>query len=164
LLRKGELEMTGVNLTAAIREVVDLVSSEAIVRNITVSFDFAREPVFVTGDRVQLQQVILNLLHNAMEALADQQSVTRRIVIGSREDPDNDLVTITVRDSGPGLLDGTEDAVFEPFYTTKTGGMGMGLSIVRSIVEAHGGSILAKNDVKGGTVVEFQLPANVVEA
>ncbi len=164
LLRKGELEMIGVNLTAAIREVVDLVSSEAIVRNITVSFDFAHEPVFVTGDRVQLQQVILNLLHNAMEAMAEQQSTTRRIVIGSREDHDNDVVAITVRDSGPGLRHGTEDVVFEPFYTTKIGGMGMGLSIVRSIVEAHGGSIHAKNDMTGGTVVEFQLPANVVEA
>ena len=164
LLRKGELELTGVNLTAAIREVVDLVSSEAIVRNITVSFDFAREPVFVTGDRIQLQQVILNLLHNAMEAMVEQQSAARRIVIGSREDHDNDLITITVRDSGPGLRDGTEDVVFEPFYTTKTDGMGMGLPIVRSIVEAHGGSIHAKNDVNGGTVVEFQLPATVVEA
>jgi signal transduction histidine kinase len=164
LLRKGELEMTDVNLTAAIREVVDLVSTEAIVRNITVSFDFAREPVFVTGDRVQLQQVILNLLHNAMEAVTEQQSTARRIVIGSREDPDNELVAISVHDSGPGLRLGTEEVVFEPFYTTKTGGMGMGLSIVRSIVEAHGGSIHAKNDVKGGTVVEFQLPATVVEA
>jgi two-component system sensor kinase FixL len=158
LLRKGELEMTGVNLTAAIREVVDLVSTEAIIRNITVSFDFVREPVLVTGDRVQLQQVILNLLHNAMEAMADQQSSARRIAIGCRED--HDQVAITVRDSGPGLRMGTEEVVFEPFYTTKTGGMGMGLSIVRSIVEAHGGSIHAKNDTNGGTVVEFQLPAN----
>lgn len=164
LLRKGELEMTGVNLTGAIREVVDLVSSDAIIRNITVSFDFAREPIFVTGDRVQLQQVILNLLHNAMEAMAEQQSAVRRIVIGSRDDDDEGVIAITVRDSGPGLRLGTEEAVFEPFYTTKSGGMGMGLSIVRSIVEAHGGSIHAKNDVNGGTVVEFQLPANVVEA
>jgi len=164
LLRKGELDMTGVNLTTAIREVVDLVSTEAIIRNIAVSFDFAREPVFVTGDRVQLQQVILNLLHNAMEAMAEQQSSTRRIVIGSREDRDNDLVAIFVRDSGPGLRHGTEEAVFEPFYTTKSGGMGMGLSIVRSIVEAHGGSIHARNDVNdGGMIVEFRLPVNAAE-
>jgi len=165
LLRKGELEMTGVNLTAAIRDVVDLVSTEATMRNITVSYDFAREPLFVTGDRVQLQQVILNLLHNAMEAMADQQSTTRRIAIGSRDDHHNDRVTITVHDSGPGLRLGTEEVVFEPFYTTKSGGMGMGLSIVRSIIEAHGGSIHAKNDnATGGAVVEFQLPATVVEA
>jgi len=129
------------------------------MRNITVSVDFTREPIFVTGDRVQLQQVILNLLHNAMEAMAEQQSSERRIVIGCRED--RDLVAITVRDSGPGLRVGTEEVVFEPFFTTKTGGMGMGLSIVRSIVEAHGGSIYAKNDdAHGGMVVEFRLPAN----
>ncbi len=161
LLRKGELEMTDVNLSATIREVVDLVSTEAIVRNISVSFDFRREPVFVTGDRVQLQQVILNLLHNAIEALAEQPSSTRRIVIECRED--SDRVAITVRDSGPGLCVGTEEAVFEPFYTTKRRGMGMGLSIVRSIVEAHGGSIHAKNDSNGGTVVAFELPAKVAE-
>ncbi len=158
LLRKGELEMIGVNLTAAIREVVDLVSTEAIIRNITVSFEFVREPVFVRGDRVQLQQVILNLLYNAMEAMVDQQSSARRIVIGCRED--DALVVVSVHDSGPGLRAGTEEVVFEAFYTTKNGGMGMGLSIVRSIVEAHGGSIHAKNDRDGGTVVEFQLPAS----
>ncbi len=163
LLRKGELEMTSVNLTAAIREVVDLVSADAIVRNIAVSFDFAREPVFVTGDRVQLQQVILNLLHNAMEALAEQQSAARRIVIGCRED--DEVVAIAVRDSGPGLRVGTEEAVFEAFYTTKSGGMGMGLPIVRSIVEAHGGSIHAKNDASGGgTIVEFRLPVKAAAA
>jgi two-component system sensor kinase FixL len=163
LLRKGELEMTGVNLTTAIREVVDLVSADAIIRNIAVSFDFAREPVFVTGDRVQLQQVILNLLHNAMEALAEQQSAARRIVIGCRED--DVLVAITVRDSGPGIRVGTEEAVFEPFYTTKSGGMGMGLPIVRSIVEAHGGVIHAKNDASGGgTIIEFRLPVKAAAA
>jgi signal transduction histidine kinase/integral membrane sensor domain MASE1 len=162
LLRKGELEMTGVNLTAAIRDVVDLVGAEAIVRNILVSLEFGHEPVFVTGDRVQLQQVILNLMHNAMEAMAEQELAGRRIVISCRDK--DGLIAVSVSDSGPGLRAGTEEVVFEPFYTTKTGGMGMGLSIVRSIVEAHGGSILAKNDTSGGVVVEFQLPPAVVEA
>jgi two-component system sensor kinase FixL len=162
LLRKGELEMTGVNLTAAIRDVVDLVGAEAVIRDIIVSLEFDHDPVFVTGDRVQLQQVILNLLHNAMEAMAEQEASGRKIVIGCREE--SRLVAISVRDSGPGLRAGTEEIVFEPFYTTKSGGMGMGLSIVRSIIEAHGGSIYAKNDTNGGMIVEFQLPATVLGA
>jgi signal transduction histidine kinase len=157
LLRKGELEMSSINLTAAIREVVELVSNDAVIRNIAVSFDFDHEPVYATGDRVQLQQVILNLLHNAMEAMSDQREAPRRIVIGCRRD--DHAVKVSVRDSGPGLTSGTEALVFEPFYTTKAGGMGMGLSIVRSIVEAHGGAIHATNTPDGGALIEFQLPA-----
>jgi signal transduction histidine kinase/integral membrane sensor domain MASE1 len=156
LLRKGQLEMTRVNLTSAIREVVDLVSSEAIIRNIVVSLEFGEEAVFVRGDRVQLQQVILNLLHNAMEAMTLLEGL-RRIVINCRQNG-GQQVLVTVHDSGPGLRPGTEDAIFEPFYTTKTSGMGMGLSIVRSILEAHGGAIHAANHPVGGAVFEFLIP------
>jgi C4-dicarboxylate-specific signal transduction histidine kinase len=157
ILRKGELEMTSVNLTAAIRDVVELVGTDAVSHNIMVSFEFDEEPVFATGDRVQLQQVILNLLHNAMEAMANHSQQRRRIVIGCHRY--HHVVVVSVRDSGPGLSTGSEDMVFEPFYTTKPGGMGMGLSIVRSIVEAHGGIIHAINVASGGALVEFQLPA-----
>jgi two-component system sensor kinase FixL len=157
ILRKGELEMTSVNLTAAIRDVVELVGTDAVSHNIMVSFEFDEEPVFATGDRVQLQQVILNLLHNAMEAMANHSQQRRRIVIGCHRY--HHVVVVSVRDSGPGLSTGSEDMVFEPFYTTKPGGMGMGLSIVRSIVEAHGGIINAINVASGGALVEFQLPA-----
>jgi signal transduction histidine kinase len=156
LLRKGELEMRAVSLSTAIREVVELLGSEAIIRNVAIALDFSREPILVHGDRVQLQQVILNLLHNAMEALADEDASPRAVCVTCRDD--GQTVTVCVRDSGPGLRAGTEEAVFEPFYTTKSGGMGMGLSIVRSIVEAHGGSIRARNAQDGGAVVEFQLP------
>jgi len=156
LLRKGELEMRGVSLSTAIREVVELLGSEAIIRNVAIALDFSREPIFVHGDRVQLQQVILNLLHNAMEAMADEDAPARGVCVTCTDD--GETATVCVRDSGPGLRAGTEEAVFEPFYTTKSGGMGMGLSIVRSIVEAHGGSIRAANAAGGGAVVEFQLP------
>jgi two-component system, LuxR family, sensor kinase FixL len=157
LLRKGELEMASVNLTAAIREVVELVATDAVTRNITLSFDFDDQPIFTVGDRVQLQQVILNLLHNAMEAMVNQSDQLRRITIGCHRY--YHAVVVSVRDSGPGLNAGSEDMVFEPFYTTKAGGMGMGLSIVRSIVEAHGGIIQAINLEDGGALLEFQLPA-----
>jgi C4-dicarboxylate-specific signal transduction histidine kinase len=157
LLQNGELEITSINLTAAIREVVELVSTDAAIRNIRVSFDFDQQPVFAMGDRVQLQQVILNLLHNAMEAMVVQHDPPRRIIIGCHRYLQ--AIVVSVRDSGPGLNFGTEHLVFEPFYTTKRGGMGMGLSIVRSIVEAHGGIIHATNVYGGGALVEFQLPA-----
>jgi len=156
ILRNGELEIVEVNLTAAIREVVDLVGTETKGRNVAVSYDFDAEPIVVKGDRVQLQQVILNLLHNAMDAVADEPSHVGRIVIGVRAN--REAVIVSVRDSGPGLPAGTEEMVFEPFYTTKARGMGMGLSIVRSIVEAHGGTIRASNAIGRGALIEFQLP------
>ena len=157
LLRNGELEIAPIDLSAAIREVVELVSTDAALRNISLSFDFDHAPVFANGDRVQLQQVILNLVHNAMEAMADQNEPSRRIVVGCHRY--HHAIVVSVRDSGPGLRAGTEHLVFEPFYTTKQGGMGMGLSIVRSIVEAHGGVIHASNVAGAGALVEFQLPA-----
>jgi C4-dicarboxylate-specific signal transduction histidine kinase len=138
--------------------VVDLISSEAIIRNVSVSLTFEQEPLVVRGDRVQLQQVILNLLHNAMEALTDSMDGARRIAIACRQTKEQQVL-VSVHDSGPGLRPGTEDSIFEPFYTTKASGMGMGLSIVRSIVEAHGGEIHAANHRVRGAIFEFSLPA-----
>jgi C4-dicarboxylate-specific signal transduction histidine kinase len=156
-LRKGELDLTRVDLTAAIREVVDLVDSEALIRNVTVSLEFAQEPVFVRGDRVQLQQVVLNLLHNAMEALTDSHQGPRRIVVGCRP-MDGQRIVVSVHDTGPGIRAGTEQTIFEPFYTTKARGMGMGLSIVRSIVESHGGTVRAANGPVRGATIELRFP------
>ena len=158
LLRKGELEMAHLNLAAAIKEVVELMASEAIIRNIAISLEFADEPMVVRGDRVQLQQVILNLLHNAMDAMTDQRERGRRIVVECRPIEDQPTLLVRVRDSGPGLRVGTEEVIFEPFYTTKRDGMGMGLSIVRSIVEAHDGSIRAVREPAHGAVFELRLP------
>ena len=159
LLRKGQLDMTRVNLAAAVRDVVDLVASEAIIRNVTVILEVEEDPVFVRGDRVQLQQVVLNLVQNAMEAMADAGTSVRRIVIRCAKWKQQQAI-VTIHDSGPGLEPASEQSIFEPFYTTKPNGMGMGLSIVRSIVEAHGGVIAGSNDPGGrGAVFELVLPA-----
>jgi signal transduction histidine kinase/integral membrane sensor domain MASE1 len=157
LLRKGEFEMTDINISAAIREIVDLLSSEANIRTVVLSLKLEHDPLFVRGDRVQLQQVMLNLVHNAMEAMSDAAEGNRQIVVECRQA--NARVVVSVHDSGPGLPNGSEELVFEPFYTTKPGGMGMGLSIVRSIVEAHGGSIVAANHPDRGAIFKFFLPA-----
>jgi C4-dicarboxylate-specific signal transduction histidine kinase len=157
LLRKGQIELVPVDLPSTIREVAHLLRSEAIVKHVTVSLDLDGFPVVVLADRVQLQQVMLNLLHNAMEAMSDgrhQQPTT--VLVRCRRN--GDTAHVSVSDTGPGLVAGAEETVFEPFYTTKKDGMGMGLSIVRSILESHGGSITAANLERGGAVFSFTLP------
>jgi two-component system sensor kinase FixL len=166
LLRKGELEMAPVDLASTIRDVADLLHGEAIVKHVLVALDLDSDPVIVLGDRVQLQQVLLNLLHNALEAMADgRQPVTMVTVRCRRTVPStgSGQVRVTVTDTGPGLPAGAEETVFEPFYTTKKDGMGMGLSIVRSILESHGGTIAAVNHERGGAVFEFTLPLAAID-
>ena len=110
----------------------------------------------VLGDRVQLQQVLLNLLVNALEAMPD--SPGERLVCISTEKVPSGMATVSVADTGRGLTMGAEAAVFEPFYTTKPDGLGMGLSIARSIVEAHGGTISAAPGARGGALFSFTVP------
>ena len=140
-----------------VRDVVKLVSSDALIRNITISLDLAAETPTVNADRVQLQQLVLNLLLNAMEAMTESGREHRRVIVHTRltEAP---AVHVAIEDAGTGLRPGTEDLVFEPFYTTKQSGMGMGLSIARSIVEAHGGAIWAANNGTRGATFHFTVP------
>ena len=156
LLQKGGLEMTRVDLSRAIRDVAELMSSDALIRGVTILLDFECEPVFVRGDRVQLQQVILNLLHNGLEAMTDQNDRSHTITVRCRSSAG--AVEVSVQDSGPGLGHDAEEVVFEPFYSTKDGGMGMGLPIARSIVEAHGGAIYVEHDAHEGATFAFTLP------
>ena len=161
LLRNGELQMQWIDLSALIREVADLLSSETVIRDVALSLSFDRVPIYTKGDRVQLQQVVLNLLQNAMEAMTDEHRSGRVIHVSCRAE-ENGPVHVSVQDSGPGVRNGAEQTIFEPFYTTKSGGMGMGLSIVRSIVEAHGGSIRVRNHPSGGAVFEFTLQRAII--
>ena len=155
-LRKGEFAMAKLSLPAVIQEVVNLVHSEALMRTITITIDCEPGTRFVRADRVQLQQVIINLLHNAMDAIGDTTG-TREVMIACRNRTNGDVL-MSVSDSGAGLEDGTEELVFDPFYTTKPDGMGMGLSIVRSIVTAHGGSVQGRPKGGRGAVFEVTLP------
>jgi len=161
LLRNGELQMQWIDLSAVIREVADLLSSETIIRDVALSLSFDRVPIYAKGDRVQLQQVVLNLIQNAMEAMSVEHRSGRVIHVSCRAE-DNGPVHVSVQDSGPGVRKGAEQTIFEPFYTTKSGGMGMGLSIVRSIVEAHGGSIRVRNHSSGGAIFEFTLQRAII--
>jgi signal transduction histidine kinase len=113
----------------------------------------------IQGDQVQLQQVILNLILNAVEAMGGVDEGVREVRISTGQGkPDG--VVVTVRDSGPGLAPGSSERVFEAFYTTKPAGLGMGLSICRSIIEAHGGRLWVTTNVPRGTIFQFTLPAH----
>jgi signal transduction histidine kinase/integral membrane sensor domain MASE1 len=160
LLRKGQLEMVSLDLSSIIRDVSALLRGDALIKQVTVTLDLEPDPVIVLGDRVQLQQVVLNLLHNAIDAMVDGRPRATAVTIRCARNGDSAVVTVS--DTGPGLMAGAEETVFEPFYTTKKDGMGMGLSIVRSIVESYGGTITAANRDGGGATFEFTLPLAVL--
>ena len=157
LLKKDEAQFLWIDLNVLIRDVVKLLSSDAVIRNVTVRLELDPRPVMVSGDGVQLRQVILNLLLNAMEAMAECAENDRIIVVRT-ETSEVEAVHVSVRDAGTGLGQDTHQLVFEPFYTTKPAGMGMGLAIAKSIIEAHGGVIWADSSTRGATF-HFALPA-----
>src|SRR5262249_23763312 len=148
LLRKDSVEFSLLDLNGLIRDVVKLVSSDAIIQNIAVSLELHPDPVFVNGDSVQVQQVVLNLLLNAMDATAQCVGEGRTILV--RTENIEVEAHVSVHDSGTGLPQGTEQLVFEPFYTTKRSGLGMGLAISKLIIEAHGGRIWATHNTSRG--------------
>ncbi|HXE81453.1 MAG TPA: ATP-binding protein, partial [Vicinamibacterales bacterium] len=155
-LQKDDERLEDVDLHHVVRDVARLVSSDAVIRNVAIRLELDDEPAIVRGDHVQLQQVVLNLLMNALEALGNGEGEERRIVVRSTR-PTCDTVEIAVVDNGVGFQC-PEDSAFEALFTTKPGGMGLGLSIARSIVEAHAGAIRAMNNPEGGATVAFRLP------
>jgi signal transduction histidine kinase/integral membrane sensor domain MASE1 len=157
LLRRGDSEMRPFDLNDLIRDVVKLLASDAIIRGVTVDLALDAESAVVSADWVQLQQVVLNLLLNAMDAMADCPRENRVLVIRT-ENAEPLKVQVAVDDAGPGLSPGVENLMFEPFYTTKPHGMGMGLAIARSIIELHRGMISAGNNPTGGATLRFSLP------
>ena len=145
-----------IDLVEAIADVLELVRGEIRGNQIHFSAELASDLPLVTGDRVQLQQVILNLVMNAIEALAEFDAETRELLVSAAADERK--VTVSVRDTGSGMPVEMLDRIFEAFYTTKPHGMGMGLAICRSIIEAHGGTIYAAPNFPHGTVFGFTLP------
>jgi len=145
------------DLNETICEVIVLLGDEATRNSVIVRTHFADDLSRVLGDRVQLQQVVLNLVMNAIEAMSSVKGRPREVVIHTRN-VDGGQVQVTVEDSGVGLDPITITKIFQPFYTTKSSGMGMGLSICRSIVQNHGGRIWAAANDGAGTSFHFTLP------
>ncbi|HEY2757152.1 MAG TPA: AAA family ATPase [Pseudolabrys sp.] len=156
LIKKVPAQRATLDINEMILETIALTRSEMQRHCILLQTELAQDLPCILGDRVQLQQVILNLIMNAIEAMSEVGDNTRELVVGSNADaPDG--VIVTVRDSGPGLKPESIDHLFDPFYTTKPTGMGMGLSICRSITEAHGGRLWASANVPQGAVFQFTL-------
>jgi signal transduction histidine kinase len=126
-------------------------------KSVAAKIQLAERLPHILGDKVQLQQVILNLIMNAIEAMSEFSDGARIVLISSGR-ADSDDVLVAVSDTGPGLPQANPERVFDAFYTTKTGGLGLGLAICRSIVDAHGGRLWAKSNEPRGTVFSFTVP------
>jgi PAS domain S-box-containing protein len=158
LVKKEVLEFAAVDLAALVGDVLSLVHSDAILQNVTITLDVTDNLVPVRGDRIQLQQVVLNLLLNAFDAMKSRPKGEREVKI-QLEDTGIDWVQLSVSDRGTGLSSEQLDRIFQPFFTTKREGLGMGLSICRTIIEAHGGHLWAENNLKHGATFYFIVPA-----
>ncbi len=163
LTRKSAPEMVSLDINDLIREVIVLMGAEFRRHGIRIETSLPSNLNSVIGDRVQLQQVVLNLIMNGIEAVADSKRGQRRLEIRSANE-ESGHVLVAVEDSGPGLDLAQADRLFEAFFTTKPEGMGMGLSICRSIIDAHGGRLWASPNVPNGAVFQFTLPAAAGDA
>jgi signal transduction histidine kinase len=147
------------DINETISEVIALTRSEVLRNGVSLQTRLVKDLPLIQGDRVQLQQVMLNLIVNAVQAMSGVSEGSRELLIGSGKDASTGVL-VTVRDSGPGLNPESFDHLFDAFYTTKPGGMGMGLSICRSIIEAHGGQVWATANVPQGAIFQFILPTH----
>ena len=159
LIKKAPPRKELVNINQAIREVIELTRGEATKNGVSVQMQFAEDLPLIQGDQVQLQQVMVNLIVNAIQAMSGSGDGRRELQIGTETD-EAEGVRVRVRDSGPGFAPAALERVFEPFYTTKPEGMGMGLSICRSIIEAHGGRLWAAGCEPRGALFQFTIPAD----
>jgi two-component system sensor kinase FixL len=157
LLKKGALEFARLDINEIMTEMMRLVSSEAALRNVSVRLELAPGLPPAQGDRVQLQQVILNLVLNGLDAMPEQVTGARTLVLRTAKDSAT-IIRVEVQDQGRGIDGADLDNIFQAFYTTKATGLGMGLAIARSIVETHGGGLEARNNAEGGATFSFTLP------
>jgi two-component system sensor kinase FixL len=157
LARKGDIELQPLDVGDVVRDIAVLVHSDALTRGVRTRFDIAENLAMVCGDRVQLQQVVLNLLLNAFDAVKECAPAERVVETTVREEPDGG-VRITVKDNGLGLTVDKMDKIFRAFFTTKLQGLGLGLSISRTIITGHGGRIWAENNNGKGASFHVTLP------
>jgi len=163
LLKEAPPKRERAEINAAIRDVIELTRGEATKNGVSVQTQFAEPSPVVQADWVQLQQVILNLIINAVEAMSGMRGGARELLICTGKAESNGAL-VAVRDSGPGLDLKSVDRLFEAFYTTKVQGMGIGLAICRSIIEAHGGRLWARANAPCGAIFQFALPAHTARA
>jgi signal transduction histidine kinase len=156
LLKKAPFEVKNIDLNDVVRETVEFLSALAIARKVELVSVIPPDALPILGDRIQLQQVILNLVVNGIDAVRDTPSENR--IISIRTSRVEKFAELSVSDLGTGIPEDEIKKIFEPFFTSKAQGMGMGLSIARSIIEAHHGLISAKNRDHGGASFQIRLP------
>jgi signal transduction histidine kinase len=159
LSKKGALETAQLDINEAIDDVIALIRREINVHGVSLRLDLGTSLPPVDGDRIQLQQVIMNLLVNGIQAMSAVTGRRRELRIRTREH-ETDQILVAVEDSGTGIEPEHVGRLFNAFFTTKPDGMGMGLSICRSIIEAHGGRLWATANVPHGATFQFTLPVN----
>lgn len=158
-LRHQQPQPVVLNVQRMIEEIVGFLEADARQHNARVRFDIAEDLPAIRGDAIQLQQVILNLVRNGLEAMSPVESNVREVILAARRsDPEG--IVISVSDSGTGMIPKVADRAFEPFFTTKNGGLGLGLAISRSVVEAHGGRLWAEPNAARGTTFSLFLPVS----
>jgi PAS domain S-box-containing protein len=158
LLTNSGVEAQEVDLNDIVCEAIELLSAQASERNVRLDRALTPQVLRISGDRIQLQQVILNLVVNGIEAVERAANGNRKVVVTSTALLDGATAEISVGDSGGGVGVDELERVFEPFFTTKEHGMGMGLSIARTIIEAHGGRIWVETETQGGALFRIKLP------
>ncbi len=161
LTRKTPFQKQQVDLNDVVREVAGLTRTEMDRNRVELRTELADDLPSVQADRIELQQLVLNLIVNAIEAMSD--GARRDLLIASKKDDANN-VRVSVCDSGRGLDPAAADRIFQPFYTTKPGGMGMGLAICRSILERLGGRLSVRANAPCGTIFEFSIPIEQADA
>jgi C4-dicarboxylate-specific signal transduction histidine kinase len=159
LANKTEIEKVLLDVNDVVREVIALVQRDLVSHRVSLQMEVAPALPMILGDRVQLQQVIINLVMNGIEAMQSVTDRPRELVIRSDQDETQQML-ISVTDCGVGISTENADRLFNPFFTTKSSGMGMGLSICRSIIEAHGGRLWATANLPHGATFQFTVPVN----
>ena len=157
MVKKEETRKEPININEVLREIIDILRSEFIAHNITISLLLDETLPLVNADKTQIQQVALNLIMNAIDAMS--QSAADNKTIKLQTEKSNGFVRVSVHDSGPGIPSEDVDRVFEPFYTTKISGLGMGLAVCKHIITDHRGRILVMNNPEGGATFSFELKA-----
>jgi C4-dicarboxylate-specific signal transduction histidine kinase len=155
MVKKGEPRKDPVKVNDLLDDVIVVIQSELIARDIMIETRFDKTLPSVTVDKTQIQQVLLNLIMNAADAMAQIPHERRRVIL--RTGKSAGFVHVAVRDAGPGITAEDAGRIFEPFYSTKSDGLGMGLTICRSIIMDHGGRIWAENNPEGGATFSFSL-------
>jgi two-component system, LuxR family, sensor kinase FixL len=157
LLKKEEARYETLSLNDVIEEILNVVHNDTALTAVSIEKELDPSLPSIWGDRIQLQQVILNLVLNAAEAMKEAAADVRRLNVRTTKNNDR-FAIVSIRDMGPGIEEKNASRIFEPFYTTKTGGMGMGLAISKDIVKSHKGEIWAENNPDRGTTFFFTVP------